>query len=61
MLHGKRCLPAALAEAGYATVYLQAAPLTFMLKDKFMPRIGFERVARRGVFRGRLLAQHVGR
>jgi hypothetical protein len=39
----KRCLPAALAEAGYATVYLQAAPMSFMLKDKFMPRIGFER------------------
>ncbi|MBW2577087.1 MAG: LTA synthase family protein [Deltaproteobacteria bacterium] len=40
---GKRCLPAALAEAGYATVYLQAAPMTFMLKDRFMPKIGFER------------------
>jgi len=39
----KRCLPAALAEAGYATVYLQAAPMTFMLKDRFMPSIGFER------------------
>jgi arylsulfatase A-like enzyme len=39
----KRCLPAALAEAGYATVYLQAAPTSFMLKDQFMPRIGFER------------------
>ncbi|MBW2541682.1 MAG: sulfatase-like hydrolase/transferase, partial [Deltaproteobacteria bacterium] len=39
----KRCLPAALAEAGYATVYLQAAPMTFMLKDRFMPKIGFER------------------
>ncbi len=38
---GRRCLPAALAEAGYATVYLQAAPMTFMLKDKFMPTIGF--------------------
>jgi hypothetical protein len=43
MRRGKRCLPAALAEAGYATVYLQAAPMTFMLKDKFMPRIGFQR------------------
>jgi len=40
---GKRCLPAALAEAGYATVYLQAAPMAFMLKDRFMPKIGFER------------------
>jgi hypothetical protein len=40
---GKRCLPAALAEAGYSTVYLQAAPMTFMLKDRFMPKIGFQR------------------
>jgi hypothetical protein len=40
----KRCLPAALAEAGYATVYLQAAPTAFMLKDRFMPKIGFQRV-----------------
>lgn len=38
------CLPALLARAGYATVYLQAAPLGFMLKDQFMPRTGFERV-----------------
>ncbi len=42
-LHGKRCLPAALAEAGYATTYLQSARTTFMLKDKFMPSAGFER------------------
>jgi hypothetical protein len=42
-LGGRRCLPAALAEAGYATVYLQAAPMAFMLKDRFMPKIGFER------------------
>ncbi len=37
------CLPAALAKNGYETVYLQAAPLAFMLKDTFMPKIGFTR------------------
>lgn len=38
------CLPALLREAGYATVYLQAAPLPFMLKDQFMRQAGFEQV-----------------
>ncbi|MEE2679457.1 MAG: LTA synthase family protein [Myxococcota bacterium] len=38
------CLPEILRSHGYETVYLQAAPLAFMLKDQFMPRIGFERV-----------------
>ena len=37
----RRCLPAVLAGAGYHTVYMQSAPLSFMLKDQFMPRIGF--------------------
>jgi arylsulfatase A-like enzyme len=41
---GRTCLPEILARAGYETQYLQAAPLAFMLKDRFMPRIGFERV-----------------
>jgi hypothetical protein len=36
------CLPALLAEAGYATAFVQAAPLAFMGKDRFMPRAGFE-------------------
>ena len=40
----RRCLPEVLRSAGYATVYMQAAPLAFMLKDQFMPRAGFERV-----------------
>ncbi len=35
------CLPAVLRRSGYETVYLQAAPLGFMLKDSFMPRAGF--------------------
>lgn len=40
----RACLPEILRAHGYRTVYLQAAPLAFMLKDQFMPRIGFERV-----------------
>ena len=41
---GPTCLPEALKDRGFTTVYLQAAPLGFMLKDQFMRRIGFERV-----------------
>ena len=40
----RTCLPAVLRQAGFATVYQQAAPLAFMLKDQFMARAGFERV-----------------
>jgi arylsulfatase A-like enzyme len=42
--HAARCLPEVLRESGYATAYLQAAPLAFMLKDQFMPRAGFDEV-----------------
>ena len=38
------CLPHVLRDAGYRTVYLQAAPLAFMLKDQFMPLAGFDEV-----------------
>ncbi len=38
----RRCLPEVLREAGYATAYIQSAPLAFMLKDQFMKRAGFE-------------------
>ena len=38
------CLPRLLQDAGYHTAYLQAAPLAFMLKDQFLPRIGFQEV-----------------
>lgn len=41
---GADCLPAVLAAAGYSTTYLQPAPLSFMLKDHFMSRAGFEDV-----------------
>jgi hypothetical protein len=40
----RRCLPEILRDQGYATTYLQAAPLVFMLKDQFMPSIGFQAV-----------------
>jgi hypothetical protein len=38
------CLPGLLSDWGYQTVYLQAAPLEFMLKECFLPKIGFSRV-----------------
>lgn len=38
------CLPEILGEAGYHTAYLQAAPLAFMVKDRFMARAGFAEV-----------------
>lgn len=36
-----RCLPEILRDEGYETVYMQAAPLTFMFKDRFMSKAGF--------------------
>jgi hypothetical protein len=38
----RRCLPQVLREHGYATAYIQAAPLGFMLKDQFMKKAGFD-------------------
>jgi phosphoglycerol transferase MdoB-like AlkP superfamily enzyme len=38
----RRCLPSLFRDAGYATVYIQSAPLGFMLKDQFMRKAGFE-------------------
>ncbi|MFW2389519.1 MAG: LTA synthase family protein, partial [Polyangiales bacterium] len=38
----RRCLPEVLREAGYATAYIQSAPLGFMFKDQFMKKAGFE-------------------
>ena len=40
----RRCLPEVLREHGYRTVYIQSAPLAFMHKDRFMPKIGFDEV-----------------
>ena len=36
------CLPQVLRDEGYATAYIQSAPLGFMLKDQFMRKAGFE-------------------
>ena len=38
------CLPEALAGRGYHTVFLQASPLSFMMKGQAMPRLGFDTV-----------------
>lgn len=38
------CLPAQLAQHGFTTHYLQAAGLSFMLKDRVMARTGFNEV-----------------
>jgi hypothetical protein len=38
------CLPRVLNAAGYQTVYLQSAPLSFMYKDLFAERAGFKAV-----------------
>ncbi len=37
-------LAAAMRELGYRSVYLQAAELSYMSKDRFMPEVGFEEV-----------------
>jgi hypothetical protein len=47
----RRCLPQVLRDAGYDTFYLQAAPLAFMLKDRFLPAIGFDAVHGHRYFR----------
>lgn len=39
---GIRCLPSLLSDAGYYTLYYQAAYLRFMDKDAFMPAAGFD-------------------
>ena len=36
------CVPEVLKRGGYQTLYLQAAPLAFMLKDQFMRKAGFD-------------------
>ena len=37
-------LPGVLRKNGYATAFIQAAPLGFMMKDRFMPVAGFQTV-----------------
>lgn len=48
----KTCLPQVLKDEGYETVYLQSAPLAFMLKDQFMEAIGFSMVYGDDYFEG---------
>lgn len=38
------CLPQVLAEAGYHTVYFQAAPLSFSQKDRALPLLGYRQL-----------------
>ncbi len=40
----RTCLPHVLSDRGYHTAYLQAAPLGFMGKDRFMRAVGFETI-----------------
>lgn len=53
---GKRasadCMPERLKEAGYHTAYWQAAPIEYMAKQTFMPRIGFDDVTGADEFTG---------
>lgn len=44
------CMPARLQENGYTTAYWQAAPLDYMQKGDFMPRVGFKDVTGAEVF-----------
>ncbi|MAT52030.1 MAG: hypothetical protein CMK32_12700 [Porticoccaceae bacterium] len=45
------CLPEILRDNDYRTIYLQAAPLPFMMKDQFMPLAGFEESRGKKYFR----------
>lgn len=44
------CMPEKLLEHGYSTAYWQAAPLHYMRKGEFMPRVGFQDVTGAEVF-----------
>ena len=44
MVGGRVCLPQVLHDAGYETVYLQAAPLAFMVKDQFAAKAGYDQI-----------------
>jgi hypothetical protein len=41
---GPPCLPHVLGGASYRSVYIQAAPLSFMLKDAFAEQAGFDEI-----------------
>ncbi len=44
LVESRPCLPQVLKKEGYHTAYLQSAQLTFMMKDQFMAKIGFDEV-----------------
>jgi arylsulfatase A-like enzyme len=54
------CLPEILARKGYRTAYLQAADLSYMSKDRFMPEAGFQQVLGREYFRYQHVPFHWG-
>lgn len=56
----RECLPSVLRDAGYLTVYQQAAPLPFMLKDQFMARAGFEQIHGHETFDRAYMRSHWG-
>jgi hypothetical protein len=54
------CLPEVLARKGYRTAYLQAADLSYMSKDRFMPEAGFQQVLGKEYFRYQHVPFHWG-
>ena len=54
------CLPAILRDFGYSTAYLQAAPMSYMMKDQFMPQAGFEMTAGDSYFENSYHRNHWG-
>jgi hypothetical protein len=54
------CLPEILARKGYKTAYLQAAELSYMSKDRFMPEAGFQQVLGKEYFRYQHVPFHWG-
>lgn len=44
------CMPSRLLDRGYTTAYWQAAPLDYMQKGDFMPRVGFQDVTGAEIF-----------
>jgi phosphoglycerol transferase MdoB-like AlkP superfamily enzyme len=41
---GAPCLPHVLGDSGYQSAFIQAAPLSFMLKDAFAKQAGFDEI-----------------
>lgn len=58
MVGGRVCLPQLLQRAGYRTVFLQAAPLAFMIKDQFAAKAGYDQAYGRTHFDTARAAAH---